>query len=140
MANSVRINSALRSGDPAAIAQLQAYIDRVQAGLDRLPDHHGTVHRGAELRPEVIDAYRRAALTGHPVVESALTSATLSSSLSSGGNTRFVIRSVHGKDLSSIGISTTEEEVLFRAGSRFQVQSVTQSPAGQYLVTLWEVE
>jgi ADP-ribosyltransferase exoenzyme len=139
VANYARINAALRSGDPAAITHLQPYIDGLRAGLDRLPDHHGMVYRGAQLSPEVIDAYRRAALSGQAMVEKGFTSASLSASRTFGGNARFVIRSVHGKDLASIGVSPFEQEVLFRAGTRFQVQSVTESPAGDHVITLWEL-
>jgi NAD:arginine ADP-ribosyltransferase len=135
-----RINSALRSRDSAQLARLQPYVDKKQAGLDRLPDHAGTVYRGAHLKFEVIDAYREAARTGQPVVEDAFTSTTTKPAATFGGNTSFIIRSAHGKDVSSISVFGGEREVLFRAGTRFEVESVTQPAAGEHVIMLWEVQ
>jgi hypothetical protein len=94
------------------------------------------VYRGTTLGPEVIEGYREAARTGDPVVESGFTSTTSDPSAAFGGNTRFVIRSEHGKDVSPISVFGTEQEVLFRAGTRFRVLSVTESAAGEHVIML----
>ncbi|MDB5064697.1 MAG: hypothetical protein JWM18_1131 [Chloroflexi bacterium] len=134
-----RINSALRSGDSAAITRLQPYIAKIQAGLEHLPDHRGTVYRGTTLRPEVIGRFVEAARSGHPIVEDAFTSTTSDPSVAFSGNTRFVIRSAHGKDVSPISVFGTEQEVLFPPGTKFRVLSVTESSAGDHVIMLREV-
>ncbi|MBV8195178.1 MAG: WXG100 family type VII secretion target [Candidatus Dormibacteraeota bacterium] len=138
------INDALRSADPVRIAPLSTYIDNIDSGLAQLPDHSGVVYRGTTLRDDVINAYRDAAADGTPVWERAFVSSSMDPSVTQqapfDGNTRFVIESAHGKDITDISVyGTQEREVLFVHGTPFDVLSVTEFEPGRYEITMAEL-
>ena len=54
-------------------------------------------------------------------------------------NTRFNIRALHGKDIRSLSDYPGEDEVLFKAGSRFRVL-ITWGERGKAYIELKEVD
>ena len=88
--------------------------------LDKLPDSPANgLERGANLTPNDIARY----VPGQVVTEHAFTSASTRRGF--GGNTRFTIDGLHGKRIHWLSAYPSEEEVLFKAGTRFRVRKVT---------------
>ncbi|MBV8527285.1 MAG: hypothetical protein JOZ75_03115, partial [Candidatus Dormibacteraeota bacterium] len=73
-ADYTKINAALRSADPTAIAPLQPYVDNISHGLAQLPDHTGMVFRGTNLPAGVVAQYERALQSGQPLTQPAFLS------------------------------------------------------------------
>lgn len=111
-------NRALRAGvmDEA----IWTHVNSLNAALDKMPNHVGTVYRKADLSAEVASLYR----PGMIVEERAFTSSSKNSG-EWGGNHRYEISSLTGKDVSRMAIHPSEQEVLFRSGTRFRVISKT---------------
>ncbi len=113
------MNQALRGGDPAQLAQYDAYIRSATSALNQLPPNPGTVFRGANLPPDVLDNYR----VGETVTERAFTS-TSSDPAQSFPGTQFVINSTSGRNVAGASAIPSESEILFRPGTQFEVLRV----------------
>lgn len=136
-----RLNSALRSGDPAQIDPLRPYIENVHGALQAMPDHTGVVFRGTNLPPAAIANYEHALATGQPITEPTFFSTSMDPAVTQQapfqGNATYVIESVHGKDVSAVAVYP-EREVLFPAGTQFEVLAVDQPTSGHYEIVLEE--
>ncbi|WP_298876376.1 ADP-ribosyltransferase domain-containing protein [uncultured Microbacterium sp.] len=113
----MEINQALRGQIPMT-PELQHQIDAAVRALDRLPDHQGTVFRGERLEPGAtyIDAYQ----PGQVVTNASFTSADKTNAFA--GDVQYQIDSLHGKGVQHVShYASTEDEVLFRPGTRFLV-------------------
>ena len=119
------VNSGLRSGDAKQIARFRNYRDTVNAALARLPDHTGVVRRGTTLPSDELARHRPGAV----VTYDAFTSASTGSGYS--GRHRFLIQSRHGKSVEPYSAYRSELEVLFAAGTRFQV--LAREDRGSYI-------
>lgn len=113
------MNQALRGGDPAQLAQYDAYIRSATSALNQLPPNPGTVFRGANLPPDVLANYR----VGETVTERAFTS-TSSDPAQSFPGTQFVINSTSGRNVAGASAIPSESEILFRPGTQFEVLRV----------------
>ncbi|RJQ70558.1 hypothetical protein D5S17_28940 [Pseudonocardiaceae bacterium YIM PH 21723] len=117
----VDLNDALRSNDPAKMAEQQPFADNLNSMLDKLPNHEGPVRRGitvegADLR-DVLQRYE----PGTTIKEPGFTS-TAPGHAGFGGNVEFQIYSRTGKDISEFPSRMMyEEEVLFGSGTNFKV-------------------
>lgn len=131
----VRLNMALRSQDPVELERLHNYIQSAVAGLEDLPLYRGTVYRGTFLPPEMIVRYTPGAV----IKEDAFTSTSLDRGATFGGNVRFEIDSMHGREVSLLSRYPGEKEVLFSPGTTFRVLSVDKSTADTYYIVLREV-
>ncbi|MEI2692976.1 MAG: WXG100 family type VII secretion target [Anaerolineae bacterium] len=108
------LNRALRTGNIDDLQRLNPMIQNINRGLDQMPRFDGPVYRGTSLTPEQAARY----VPGEFVTESAFTSTSAQASKAFSGNTRFVIQSSTGRDISSLSVyGSTEAEVLFRAGN-----------------------
>ena len=113
-----RLNNALRSTDRQRHDGVQNFKLTLRAALARLPDDTGSKRRGADLSAGDIARYQ----PGSVVTETFF----VSSSKPFSGNTRFWIRSRHGKDVQPFSQVPSEKEVLFTADTRFRVLGVEQ--------------
>jgi hypothetical protein len=130
----VEINEALRGQRPMT-PELQDQIDAATRALDRLPDHPGTVLRGenAPANADYLDAYQ----PGQIVTNRSFTSADQDAAFP--GNVQYTIESVHGKGIQHLSqYASTENEVLFRPGTQFQVITRTEVDGVLY-ITMKEV-
>ena len=126
----------MRTNDAAELARLKPYLESSVAGLEKLPSYEGTVYRGVTLSPESIAKY----VPGETVVESAFTSTSKTMGTSFPGNTKFVIQSLEGKDVSLLSKYPGEQEILFRPGSPFKVLSKTTDASGKTTIFLKEIK
>ncbi len=123
------INDALRGKIPMT-PELQDRIDAAVRALDRLPDHPGTVVRGEVLRPG--DTYLDAFREGETVTNVSFTSADKTTPFA--GNVQYTIESAHGKSVHHIShYASTEDEVLFRPGTSFFINSRTERDGVIYI-------
>jgi hypothetical protein len=119
------INRALRSGDPAELKRLDAYIKAAESGLNQLPSYRGEVFRGTDLPPEVASKYK----AGEVVTEDAFTSTSAEFGREFSGNTQFIIESQNGKRIDYLSEFPSETEVLFAPNSQFKVLEVEVDPS-----------
>jgi hypothetical protein len=142
-----QLNQALRSGNPDELARLTPYLNRLKAGLDKLPDYQGPAFRGVTrgLTPEQVAKYE----AGKVITEPAFTSSSdnYASSFKSNPSTveagrvpvEFAISASHGKNISFMSDFPNEAEILFAAGAKFRVLDVTTAPNGTVQITLEEI-
>ena len=129
-----RVNPGLRSKDPARVADVRDYRDTVNAALDKLPDHVGTVRRGTRLPDDVLAEHQ----VGKTVTYEAFTSTSTAHGFRR--QHRFVIYSRHGKLIERYSGHEVEREVLFRAGSRFKVLEREERAGGEVHFRMMEVD
>lgn len=120
----VPLNRGLRSGDPNRIAAVAAFRDTLDGALDKLPDRPGMTRRGTSLPADVLARYQ----PGQVVTELGFTSTGKPFS----GDVRFEIHGKHGKLVQQYSAHPSEEEVLFRSGTKFAVldRRTVQVPGG----------
>lgn len=130
------LNSALRTGDDAELSRLDAYIRSATSGLNQLPAYRGTVFRGTHLSDEVAANY----MPGATVTERAFTSTSSELGAEFPGNTKFVIQSETGRDVSGLSEFADEKEILFAPGTQFRVLGVDVDAAtGRRTIYMREV-
>jgi NAD:arginine ADP-ribosyltransferase len=130
------LNTALRTGDTAELSRLDAYIRSATSGLNQLPAYRGTVFRGTNLSDEAAANY----VPGATVTERAFTSTSSELGAEFPGNTKFVIQSETGRDVSRLSEFADEEEVLFAPGTQFRVLGVDVDAAtGRRTIYMREV-
>lgn len=131
-----RINNALRNQDVDELAQLDDYIKKASAGLQKLPDYKGLVTSGLDLTPEQASIYRPGNIVNH----NGFTSSASNPQRSYLGNTKFVIESSSGKDISFLSGNPWETEILFPPNTKFEVISSQQNPYGVQEIYMKEVK
>lgn len=106
--------------------------------LDKLPDHPvRELRRGVQLSSDELPSlarYRR----GRIVTEHGFTSASVGQGF--GGNVRFVIHGKRGKLIKDFSANRHEDEVLFRAGTRFEVLRRYDDDGGTVHIVMEEVD
>lgn len=130
-----QMNSALRSGDPAALAQYDAHIRATTSGLNQLPPTTGEYYRGMQIPSgnvsDVLSKYEPGQVVTEPHF--------LSTGEPFPGNVQYVVQSTTGRDVSSLSHYPHESEVLFPPGSRFQVESKIEVSPGHWVIKMSDV-
>lgn len=108
------MNSYLRTDDNRD-ENIDYMIKVLNRGLDKLPSYQGIVKRGASL-PESI---REAHGVGAVIEYDAFTSTSTNSGFS--GEDMFIIQSQTGKPIMGFSQHRSENEVLFKSGTKFKV-------------------
>lgn len=129
------LNSRLRSGDPNKIASVAAFRDTLNDALDKLPDRPGVTRRGTNLPADVLARYQ----PGQVVTELGFTS----TGKPFNGNELFKIHGKHGKLVQPYSAHPSEEEVLFRSGTKFVVldrRTVQVEGSTQIRIALEEID
>jgi hypothetical protein len=127
-----RINSELRGGAPSLTVQI--FAELWNTALDQLPNHVGVVYRGfyaADLdgaTDQILRAYDASAL----IEWHAFTSSSKDVKKAFPGNVLFIIRSQSGRVLGPYADKPAEEEILFKAGSRYNVTALERE--ADYLI------
>lgn len=129
------LNSALRNNGAAELKRLEPYIKVATSGLDQLPPHRGTVFRGTTLNAEQAAKYE----PGKIVTEPHFMSTSTEMGEAFPGNTKYVVNSVQGKEVSFLSEVPGEKEVLFRPDSQFEVLAVDVDKAGNRVIFMNEV-
>lgn len=117
------LNRALRTEEDVDDYYSVSYMDAlymaemIHKALGKLPDYRGKVVRWSDMPYDVAAAHQ----PGKIVEYKGFTSASLDHSLIWPGKYRFVIQSKTGKVISPLSYTPEEEEVLFRAGTRFKI-------------------
>lgn len=111
------VNRQLRNG--SLTKEQFNYAKSLNNALMKLPKHVGTVKRGTDLSAEVFKKYK----VGYIVNESAFTSSGKGYKFS--GSHTYEIESTEGRDVQKLSGHPSENEVIFPAGSHFEVTSVT---------------
>jgi hypothetical protein len=119
-----QINKSLRAG--AMHEHEWGYVNNLNSALEKLPKHVGTVFRKADVPADVLALYK----PGMIIEERGFTSTSKSSSVWS-GSSRYEIVSKTGRDISHLSTHPSENEVLFRSGTRFRVKNVVEK-SGTY--------
>jgi NAD:arginine ADP-ribosyltransferase len=115
----------------------------IKSGLAKLPDHQGEVYRGTHLTKEQLEAYS----VGKKLVEAAFTSTSCSIGVGQSYATHgdrvpvlFVIESKHGKSIVDYSAFPAEQEVLFTAGTAFEVTGRSVDAKGRHVVHMRDVD
>jgi hypothetical protein len=120
------LNNALRTD--TMDASQQARVDALNQALEKLPPHSGSVFRGTNLPPDVLARYQPGAV----VTESAFFSTTMDLNVAQSpafaGNVEFRILSRTGRDISSLSMYPSEQEVLFQSDATFFVVDRRSDP------------
>jgi hypothetical protein len=113
------LNGAVRSGNVDASQQVR--VEALNHALEKLPQHHGPVFRGTHLPDDELVQYQ----PGVVVTERAFVSTSIDPAVARfaafAGNVEFKILSRTGRDISSVSMFPTEQEVLFPTGMQFYV-------------------
>jgi ADP-ribosyltransferase exoenzyme len=130
------LNKALRSGDPAELARLNAYIRSVESGLSQLPSYQGTVFRGTNLSSEIASKYQ----PGRTITEDFFFSTAAEPGSAFPGNTQYTVSSTHGRRIDFFSEYPHEKEVLFPPNTNFKVHNVEiDKVIGSRKITMEEV-
>ena len=125
--------------------QFLSHLKNLRSGLAKLPDFTGEVYRGTGLTPAQLENYK----IGQAIVEPAFTSTSVSRDvglkfLKKGFDdwkpVLFTFQSKHGKDIAQLSHLKHEAEVLFTAGSRFQVTGRSENAQGIVEIYLSELD
>ena len=114
------LNSALRSD--ALDASQHARVAALNNALEKLPAHDGPVVRGSNLPPDVLARYQPGEVITEKAFLSTTTDPAVATSPAFAGNVEFRILSSTGRDISSVSLIPEEQEILFRAGTKFYVR------------------
>ena len=116
----------------------QLYYPAHNAALEKMPWFNGTVFSGISLDPMMLDKYikemKDCLSTGRAYVNKAFMSSTTNIDRTTifGDNLMLVIKSKKGVDVKAISHHPGEDEIVFRAGSKFKVINVYQEASKKY--------
>lgn len=116
----------------------QKYIPATNSVLEKLPRYEGTVFSGISFDSAKLSSYitemQNCLAGGVPYVNQALMSSTTNINKTTifGDNLMLVIKSKKGADIKAISHYPSEDEIVFRAGSRFKVLNVYQETERKY--------
>jgi len=116
----------------------QKYYPACNAALEKMPRFEGTVFSGISFDPMKLDKYihemKSCIASGQPYVNKAFMSSTTRIDRTEifGDNLMLVIKSKRGVDVKAISHYASEDEIVFRAGSRFKVLNVYQETTVKY--------
>lgn len=116
----------------------QKFYPACNAALEKMPRYNGTVFSGISFDPMKLDQYikemKACVSSGTAYVNKAFMSSTTSIDRTSifGDNLMLVIKSKKGVDVKAISHYVSEDEIVFRAGSKFKVLKVYQETTRKY--------
>lgn len=116
----------------------QLYYPAHNAALEKLPRYNGTVFSGISFDSMQLDKYiqemKSCMASGTEYVNKAFMSSTTNIDRTTifGDNLMLVIKSKKGVDVKAISHYPGEDEVVFRAGSKFKVLNVYQETTRKY--------
>lgn len=118
----------------------QKYYPAANSVLEKLPRYQGTTFSGINMGAMELDKYvismKECLSTGKPFVNKAFLSSTTNIDRTTifGDNVQLVIKGKRGVDIKPITRScySSEDEILFRAGTNFRVISVYQETTRKY--------
>lgn len=116
----------------------QLFYPAHNAALEKLPRFNGTVFSGIKFDPMQLDKYvtemKACMSSGQPYINKAFMSSTtgIESTTMFGDNMMLVIKSKKGVDVKAISHYATEDEIVFRAGSKFKVLNVYKETTRKY--------
>lgn len=116
----------------------QKFYPACNAALEKMPRYNGTVFSGISFDPMKLDQYikemKACMSSGTAYVNKAFMSSTTSIDRTSifGDNLMLVIKSKKGVDVKAISHYASEDEIVFRAGSKFKVLKVYQETIRKY--------
>lgn len=112
------INQALRAG--VMTPEQWSHTKQLNAALDKLPPHEGTTYRKATMPAAEMAKFK----PGMVITQDAFTSTSKHKGVWSGA-TVMTIHGTGGRDIQPLSLHHSEAEVLFKAGTRFQVVSIS---------------
>ena len=116
----------------------QKFYPACNDALEKMPRYNGTVFSGISFDPMKLDQYikemKACMSSGTAYVNKAFMSSTTSIDRTSifGDNLMLVIKSKKGVDVKAISHYASEDEIVFRAGSKFKVLKVYQEKTRKY--------
>ena len=116
----------------------QKFYPACNAALEKMPRYNGTVFSGISFDPMKLDQYikemKACMSSGTAYVNKAFMSSTTSIDRTTifGENLMLVIKSKKGVDVKAISHYASEDEIVFRAGSKFKVLKVYQETTRKY--------
>lgn len=116
----------------------QLYYPAHNAALEKLPRYNGTVFSGISFDSMQLDKYiqemKSCLSSGREYVNKAFMSSTTNIDRTAifGDNLMLVIKSKKGVDVKAISHYPGEDEIVFRAGSKFKVLNVYQETTRKY--------
>lgn len=116
----------------------QKFYPACNAALEKMPRYNGTVFSGISFDSMKLDQYikemKACMSSGTAYVNKAFMSSTTSIDRTSifGDNLMLVIKSKKGADVKAISHYASEDEIVFRAGSKFKVLKVYQETTRKY--------
>ncbi|MEU4807677.1 ADP-ribosyltransferase [Nocardia fluminea] len=129
-----QLNKSLREGTVSPTQQ--ATVDDINAALTKLPDHNGVVYRGTNLPQDVIDKYE----PGKMRTEDSFFSSSSRNDGAFPGNVEFHVVSKSGKSVDPYSAEAGEDEILFRSGTNFYVDSKSVDPVtGKTIIRMMEM-
>ncbi|ASF07865.1 ADP-ribosyltransferase [Nocardia brasiliensis] len=132
------LNWQLRHGGISRYQQMRE--GEINAALDKLPDYQGPVTRRVDLSAEDLARYREAAIGRDMVTEPGFTSASRTPEAAFDRPVEFRIRSEHGKSVEEFARRPSEQEVLFKSGTNFEVRKVVENdPSGRIIIYMNEI-
>lgn len=132
------VNFYLRNGRKPKEEFFERYIKVMNGGLDKLEKYEGTVYRGADLSPEVINIYKKALETGKSIKENNYLSTSRIENGAFNKNTKYKIISKNGKKIEELSYFPNEKEVLFKEGTKFRVTNISEED-GKTLIEMEEL-
>ena len=134
-----RLNDELRNALDAGRAPAQRvedYMLTLNDALDRMPDQAGTFWRGVSLSA----AERASYIPGSVHTWAAFSSSSRKKEKAFRRNALFRVKGRHGKDIKGYSAYASEDEVLFRAGTRVRVIELGQERDGRLRVEVEEID
>lgn len=116
----------------------QKYYPACNAALEKMPRYNGTVFSGISFDSMKLDKYiqemKSCLSSGTPYENKAFMSSTtrIDRTAIFGDNLMLVIKSKKGVDVKAISHYASEDEIVFRAGSKFKVLNVYQETTRKY--------
>jgi hypothetical protein len=111
------MNTALHTGDQAALAELEPELLNLTSALNKLPNYQGIVSRGLDVKTSDLGDFLLRYEPGTTIREPGFT--TTSTHQPGRGNVAIYVNATHGKDISTL--MSGQNQVLFPAGEAFQV-------------------
>jgi hypothetical protein len=125
------INTALHTGDEAALADLEPELRNLTSALNKLPNYRGTVIRGADVKTSDLGDFLLRYEPGTTIREPGFI--TTSTQQPFRGNVRIYVNATHGKDISPL--VPGQNQVLFPAGEAFKVTAREFDP----MTKMWTI-
>lgn len=125
-----KLNKYLRTSKKPPSEEYNSIVKSTNAGLRKLESFKGVAFRGSQLDRKAFKKYTDALEAGKPHKELAYFSTTESIGKKFNGNTIYKINSKNGKRVKAISQFPNEEEVLFKAGTKFKVNKAIKTKGG----------